>query len=158
MLDLRHARLDDPDALVLIDEVQRYYVELYGNEDEDPLEPEEFAPPRGRFLLGYEDGVPMAMGGWSRLGDEGTDATDRTDAKIRRMYVRPQGRRRGYAAVLLGALEADARSAGARRAVLTTGEPQADAVLFYRARGYTDITPFGFYAGVPGSVHVGKTL
>lgn len=152
MLELRPARLDDADALVLVEEVQRYYVEIYGGRDDDPLDPDEFAPPSGRFLLGVEEGRPIAMGGWSR--DHGAPL----DAKIRRMYVRPEGRRRGSAARLLDALEDDARAAGATRAVLTTGEPQREAVRFYRSRGYTDIAPFGFYAGSPGSVHLGKAL
>ena len=152
VLDLRAARLDDPDALALVDEVQRYYVELYGGEDEDPLSAEEFAPPRGGFLLGYEDGAAVAMGGWSRR-----EAVPE-EAKIRRMYVRPAGRRRGHAGALPDALEADAASSGVVRTVLTTGTPQADAVLFYRARGYADVEPFGHYAASPTAVHLGKPL
>lgn len=152
MLVLRPARLDDPDALLLSAEVQRYYVELYGGEDDDPLTPDEFAPPHGRFLIGSEDGVPMAMGGWTRT------AASSSDVKLRRMYVRPQGRRRGFAAALLDALEAEASSSGARRTVLTTGTPQVAAVHFYRARGYEDIEPFGFYAASPTAVHLGKAL
>jgi GNAT superfamily N-acetyltransferase len=152
VLDLRPARLDHHDALLLVEEVQRYYVEVYGGEDDDPIVPEEFLPPRGGFLLGYDGDEPVAMGGWSFLGDgSGT-------VKIRRMYVRRAVRRHGYAAVLLDRLEADARSAGAARVALTTGEPQVAAVRFYRARGYTDVEPFGFYADEAGSVHLGKTL
>ena len=152
MLELRPARLDDPDALLLVDEVQRYYVEVYGGEDDDPIVPEEFLPPRGGFLLGYDGDAPVAMGGWSFLGDA------RDAAKIRRMYVRAAVRRHGYAAVLLDRLEADAAAAGARRVVLTTGEPQVAAVRFYLARGYTDVEPFGFYADEAGAVHLGKAL
>jgi GNAT superfamily N-acetyltransferase len=150
VLDLRPARLDDPDALLLTEEVQRYYVEVYGGEDEDPIAPEEFTAPHGGFLLGYADGVPVAMGGWSLLDD--------ATAKVRRMYVRQAVRREGYGAVLLDRLEADARAAGARRMALTTGEPQVAAVRFYRARGYEDVPAFGFYADEPRSIHLGKAL
>ena len=116
VLELRPARPDDPDALLLTDEVQRYYVELYGGQDHDPLDVEEFVPPRGRFLLGYADGEPIAMGGWSFL--HGAEQ----DAKIRRMYVRPAGRRLGFAAAVLDALEdGRPRDAGAARTVLATG-------------------------------------
>jgi GNAT superfamily N-acetyltransferase len=151
VLVLHPARLDDPDALLLVEEVQRYYVEVYGGEDDDPIVPEEFLAPHGGFLLGREDGEPVAMGGWTFL--EGGEA-----AKIRRMYVRAAVRRKGYAAQLLDRLEADARAAGASRVALTTGEPQAAAVRFYRARGYTDIEPFGFYAAEATAVHLGKPL
>ncbi|MGT2427156.1 GNAT family N-acetyltransferase [Amnibacterium kyonggiense] len=120
--------------------------------DDDPIAAEEFAPPRGGFLLGRHDGEAVAMGGWSFLpGDPGA-------VKIRRMYVRPAVRRLGFAAALLDRLEADARAAGAARVALTTGEPQVAAIRFYRARGYAEVPPFGFYAAQPSSVHLGKTL
>ena len=152
VLDLVPARLDDPAALILVEEVQQYYEGLYGGRDDDPIVPEEFLPPRGGFLLGHHEHAPVAMGGWSFL----TGSHDLV--KIRRMYVRATVRRLGYAALLLDRLEEDARAAGAARVVLTTGEPQVQAVRFYRARGYTDVEPFGFYADAPGSVHLGKAL
>jgi GNAT superfamily N-acetyltransferase len=152
VLDLRPARLDDPDARVLTEEVQGYYVEIYGGTDDDPIEPEEFLPPHGGFLVGYDGDEPVAMGGWSFLPGSSTRA------KVRRMFVRPEARRRGYAAAVLDRLEQEARDAGAAQMVLTTGEPQAAAVRFYRSRGYADVEPFGFYADAPTSVHLGKTL
>ena len=151
MLDLRPSRLDDPDALLLTEEVQRFYEELYGGRDEDPIAPEEFAAPDGGFLIGYHEGEPVAMGGWSFL--PGRDAV-----KIRRMYVRATVRRLGFAAAVLQRLEDDARAAGASRVVLGTGEPQVAAVRFYRSRGYTDVEPYGYYAAAPGAVSLGKAL
>ena len=151
-LVLRPGRLDEPDALELIEQVQQYYEQIYGARDDDPLDPQAFVPPAGRFLLGYAGAAAVAMGGWSWTGElPGA-------AKIRRMFVRPDVRRHGHAATLLDALEADARTAGAQRTVLTTGTPQAAAVRFYRARGYTAVEPFGFYADVPTAVHLGKSL
>lgn len=152
MLDLRPARLDDPAALAMTEEVQAYYLEIYGGRDDDPIAAAEFEPPAGGFLLGFHDGGPVAMGGWSFLHD------DPAAVKIRRMYVRAAVRRLGFAAALLDRLEADARAAGARRVALTTGEPQVAAIRFYRARGYVDVPPFGFYADAPTSVHLGKAL
>jgi len=151
VLELRPARLDDPQVLELVDEVQRWYEEIYGGRDDDPTDPAEFAPPRGRFLLGLQEGRAVAMGGWTRVADS-------ADVKIRRMYVRPAGRRSGFAGTLLDALEDEARRAGARRALLTTGTPQTAAIAFYRARGYADVPAFGFYADSPTAVHLGKAL
>jgi len=42
--------------------------------------------------------------------------------------------------------------------VLTTGRPQRDAIAFYRAAGYDDVPPFGYYAHVDTAVHLGKRL
>lgn len=152
MLELRRGRPDEPDALLLNDEVQRWYVEIYGGPDDDPVDAAAFAAPRGAFLLGYDAGLPVAMGGWSFR----TDAPG--DAKIRRVFVRPEARGRGVAARLVAELERDAGAAGATRMVLTTGTPQVDAIRLYRGHGYTDIEPFGFYAGSAGAVHLGKAL
>jgi GNAT superfamily N-acetyltransferase len=152
MLDLQPARLDDPTVLLLVEEVQDWYHEIYGGHDDDPMEPAEFVAPHGGFLLGRHGHEPVAMGGWSFLPGS------RDVVKIRRMYVRPAVRRLGYAAMLLDALEVDARAAGASRVALTTGAPQVAAVRFYRARGYADVEPFGFYAAEPGAVHLGKPL
>ena len=42
--------------------------------------------------------------------------------------------------------------------VLETGRPQIAAIAFYRASGYVDIEPFGFYAAEPDVVSLGKRL
>ena len=55
---------DNPDAVKLIAEVQQEYVVRYGGEDGTPVDPAEFAPPRGLFLVAYVDGTPAAM--WPR--------------------------------------------------------------------------------------------
>lgn len=152
MLRLDPARPDDPDALPLVEAVQAYYVEIYGGADEDPLDPLRFTPPDGKFLLGRLGGPPVAMGGSTFAS--GQPAT----AQLRRMFVAPGHRRHGYARLVLEALEADARAAGAERTILTTGEPQEAAVALYRAAGYVDTEPFGHYAGSPAAVHLGKRL
>jgi GNAT superfamily N-acetyltransferase len=64
------------------------------------------------------------------------------------MYVRPAARRGGVAALLLDALEAEARAAGFTALRLETGELQTEAIAFYARRGYTEIDCFGEYEGV----------
>ena len=41
------------------DAVQAFYVERYGGVDRTPVDPAEFAPPRGIFLLGSLPGTGM---------------------------------------------------------------------------------------------------
>ncbi|WP_332643476.1 GNAT family N-acetyltransferase [Aeromicrobium sp.] len=149
--ELRVAAYDSADAQLLTDEVQLEYVRRYGSEggDINPIDAAEFVPPVGQFFVVYVDGVPAAMGGWRRHGD---------DAEIRRMYVRPQFQRRGLAREVLDMIESTAREAGFARLILETGLEQPEAIELYRSAGYTDIPAFGFYAEEELSVHLGKAL
>jgi GNAT superfamily N-acetyltransferase len=158
-LRIEVVRYDAPDAAALIEEVQQEYVVRYGNRDGAPIDPAEFEPPKGLFLVGYLDeadghsggvvGAPVVCGGWRSHGD---------DAEVKRMYVRGTARGAGRARAILAELERTARAAGHRRTILETGKMQPEAVALYRSSGYTDITPFGHYAGRPLSIHLGKDL
>ena len=156
-LVLRPARYGGPDAVALTEQVQRFYVEIYGGPDSTPFTAEQFAPPRGGFLVGYLDGRPVAMGGWRFAPYTAPAGADRA-AEIKRMYVADEARGRGFGRVLLSALEDDARAAGADWMVLETGQPQIAAVGLYRGNGYGDIAPYGFYADQPEVVSLGKRL
>lgn len=140
---------DHPDAARLIAEVQREYVTRYGGEDDSPVDPDEFAAPKGVFLVGYLDGVAVACGGWRSHG---------SDAEIKRMYVAAAMRGKGLARAMLAELERTALAAGHRRMILETGKRQPEAVALYRSTGYSDIPAFGHYANAPLSIHLGKPL
>jgi len=133
----------------LIEEVQLEYVARYGGRDDSLVNPAEFAPPRGLFLVGYEDGVAAVCGGWRSHG---------TYSEVKRMYVRKAARGRGLARAMLAELERTALAAGHDRMILETGSRQPEAVALYRSAGYTDSPPFGHYANAPLAVHLGKTL
>ncbi|MBA3232955.1 MAG: GNAT family N-acetyltransferase [Propionibacteriales bacterium] len=156
-LDIRPAGYCDVDARILTDRAQAYYRALYGGPDSSPMEGVEFAAPHGDFVLGYTDDVPVAMGGW-RLHAPIDGFTALRPAEIRRMYVDPPARGRGFARSLLTHLERTAQHAGVDGLVLETGRPQVEAVALYRAAGYAHIPAFGHYAGVDGAVHLGKLL
>jgi GNAT superfamily N-acetyltransferase len=156
-LTLRSVRYDCPDAVALTEQVQRFYVEVYGGPDDTPFSVEEFLPPDGGFFVGYHHDRPVAMGGWRRAPYAAPAGAARA-AEIKRMYVALEVRGRGFGRVLLAALEDDARSAGADWMVLETGRPQVAAVGLYRGSGYVDIAPFGFYADQPEVISLGKRL
>jgi GNAT superfamily N-acetyltransferase len=151
MTDIRLTRYDHPDAMTLIEEVQQEYVIRYGGPDETPVDPAQFAEPRGLFVLLYADGVPLAMGGWRRVPDSRT-------AELKRMYVRRDDRGRGYARAVLGHLELAAERAGIDQLILETGTRQPEAIALYESTGYRPITPFGHYADAELSIHLGKSL
>jgi GNAT superfamily N-acetyltransferase len=156
-LELRPVPYGHPDAALLTDLAQSYYVSIYGSPDSAPVSDDGFAPPNGAFFVGYLDGEPVSMGGW-RFSDAGVPAEATRPAEVKRMYVRDEVRGRGLARRTLALLEADARRAGADWLILETGRPQVAAVAFYRAAGYRDIEPFGYYAGWANSVTLGKPL
>lgn len=135
----------DPRVQRLVEEVQAYYVVLYGTPDESPVDPAEFDPPSGRFLLGTVDGDPVAMGGW-RLRPDLDEVLGARGAEVKRMFVSPDARRRGHALRLLAALEASAADGGADLVVLETGTEQPDAIALYERAGYTPTVRFGHYA------------
>jgi GNAT superfamily N-acetyltransferase len=156
-ITIRELRTDHPDVAVLDEEVQAYYVSLYGGPDGSPMDHDEFTPPAGAFFLGYDDDVPVSMGGW-RHHSPVADYPAQRPAEIKRMYVRSSARGRGLARQMLAHLERTAAAAGADALILETGQVQPDAIALYRSSGFVDIPDFGFYAGEELAVHLGKPL
>ena len=149
-----------PDVVALTLEVLAHYRVLYGGPgDDSPAEAADFEAPSGYFVVGYLQGVPVAMGGWRRLGDRPGLPSPNT-AEIKRMYVAPSVRARGLSRVILAELEASARAAGVDWLVLETGQPQVSAVELYRSSGYIDVDgkAYGHYVDEPDAVHLGKSL
>jgi GNAT superfamily N-acetyltransferase len=157
-LEVRRVAYDHPDAVELIAQVQRVYVERYGDEDATPVEPGEFAPPHGGFLVGYRDSEPVVCGGWrAHEAADGPGFAD-GDAEVKRMYVVPSARGAGHARALLAVLESAARAAGRRRMVLETGTLQPEAIALYTSSGYERIDNFGTYRCEPSCRCYGRKL
>ena len=154
---LEEVPFGDPRVQRLVEEVQAYYVLIYGGPDDSPVDPAEFERPTGRFLLGTVGGEPLAMGGWRLRPDLDTLLGGRV-AEVKRMFVSPVARRRGLARFLLTALEDTAQDAGAQLAVLETGTLQPDAIALYERAGYTPTVRFGHYADSETARHFAKWL
>jgi GNAT superfamily N-acetyltransferase len=156
-VQIKVVRFDHPHAVQLTALVQQEYVERYGSTDITPLDDSHFDPPDGTFLIGYEDGAPVACGGWRAQSARHGHLRD-GDAEIKRMFVAPAARGRGHARSLLAALEESARRAGRARMVLETGTRQPEAIALYRSCGYTDMPKFGVYRDDPQSLCMAKEL
>jgi GNAT superfamily N-acetyltransferase len=152
--EIRDEAYDSPSARLLVGAVQAEYVERYGGPDRTPVDPTEFAPPAGRFVVGYLDGAPVAMGGLRRHQGGGSTV----EVEVKRMYVAPSARRLGLARLVLTALEDRAQSLGATRVVLETGQRQPEAIKLYESSGYTPIEGFGHYRDAPLSLSFAKQL
>ena len=137
-------------ATLLVAEVQQEYVKRYGGHDETPVDPAEFAPPYGRFLVARVGSEAIGCAGLRRHGDGVVE--------VKRMFVRTEHRRRGHARRLLAALEDIAREQGDTRVVLETGMAQPEAIALYASAGYTPIEGFGHYKDAPLSRSFAKDL
>ncbi|MCP2260930.1 Acetyltransferase (GNAT) family protein [Streptoalloteichus tenebrarius] len=156
-MELRAVAYDHPHARKLVAEVQQEYVRRYGEGDITPVDPADFSPPRGLFLVAYVDGVPVACGGWRAHDGDEEDFVD-GDAELKRMYVVEAARGRGLARAVLAELERTAMAAGRRRLVLETGTRQPEAIALYTSSGYTPTAKFGVYKNESGSRCFAKTL
>jgi ribosomal protein S18 acetylase RimI-like enzyme len=147
---LRTLPYDDPVAQYLVERVQQEYVVRYGGRDEAVVQPGDFEPPAGVFLVAEIDGVPAACGAW-RLLPSGK-------VEIKRVYVEPAFRRRGLARWVMAALEDSAARAGHRSVVLNTGQEQPEALALYDRLGYQPVPGYGVYACAPDAVFLGREL
>jgi GNAT superfamily N-acetyltransferase len=155
--EIRPTRFGAPVAQHLLDAAMAELATRYGGDgDGNPIDPLEFDPPEGAFLVAWRDGEPVGCGGWRRVGSETGLPED--VAEIKRMYVTPAARGNGLAKAILTALEDSARDAGRKRVVLETGDRQPEAIALYDRVGYERIPNYGYYRDAPGCVSFGRSL
>lgn len=152
-LEIRQVAYDSPVAKRLVAAAMADLGQRYGGSgDGTPVDPAEFAPPRGAFLVAYLDGAPVGCGGWR------TWHGDAAVAELKRMYTDPAARGRSVARRLLAGVEESARAAGRTRMILECGDRQPEAITLYKSCGYQPIPHFGFYRDEPGVVSLGRDL
>jgi ribosomal protein S18 acetylase RimI-like enzyme len=81
-----------------------------------------------------------------------------TLGEVKRLYVDPDGRRRGIARALMGEVEARAARRGLVALVLETGTAQPEALALYESLGYHEIATCGHYPDDPRSRCYAKSL
>ena len=101
-------------------------------------------------LLGVVEGQAVACGCFKWL--------DGQRAEVKRMFVHPQWRRRGYSEQLLRALESWALELGAQQLLLETGRRQPEAIALYQKLGFTPIDGYGPYVSLGNSFCMAKSL
>jgi putative acetyltransferase len=149
---VRPEPLDGALARALIEELNAELLRRYPEDGANHfrLDPEEVAPGQGVFVVAFLGEEPVGCAALRRL--------DTTRGEVKRMYVRPAARGQRIAAIMLGALENEARALGLTRLVLETGVRQPEAIALYRRAGFAPIPAFGEYVDSPLSVCMGKDL
>ncbi len=143
-------RPDTADGMALIEELETHLSAFYPVESRhgysvNKLIEEEVA----FFILRYNESA-VACGGAKLFGND--------YAEIKRMYVRPEFRGRGFGKNMLDHLAEHARASGVLRLRLETGIYQLEAVRLYERVGFQPIGPFGDYKPDPLSLFYENTL
>jgi len=157
-VEIKPTRFGAPAAQKMIAAALADLAERYGGSgDDNPIDPLQFDPPEGGFLVAWRSGEPVGCGGWRTLAHVQEEFAEDI-AEIKRMYVAPTARGKGVADRLLQALEESAREAGMRRVWLETGARQPEAIAFYERNGYERITDYGYYKDATDVRSFGRDL
>ena len=143
-------------ARMLIGELDAYLDPLYPKESQHGYSIEKLVAQRVEFFVLYENEAPAACGGVQFFDDPNQHGEGY--GEIKRMYVRPEFRGRGYAKKMLKHLEELAIAGGFSKVRLETGISQPEAIGLYERYGYYKISPFGDYWDDPLSFFYEKTL
>ena len=137
---VQHVPALTDEARTLILELEAELSGRFTAEQRHGLTPDQVVSAGVTFFVARLDGVAAGCGGVAVEGDFG---------ELKRMYVRPQFRRRGVARAILGRLEDVARGHGVRRLALETGDVLHAAIRFYEQAGFARCAPFGAYSRMP---------
>lgn len=142
--------LERLDASSLITELEETLEPLYPQESQHGLSIDKLIAEAVPFFVLRADGIAAGCGGVKLF--------DTAHGEIKRMYVRPQFRGRGFARLMLTHLVEYARAREVTLLRLETGIHQHEAIELYERMGFYRIPPFGAYQDDPLSVFYEKAL
>ena len=143
-------------ARALIRELDAYLDPLYPAESQHGYDVDKLLEQGVEFFVLYEDGAPAGCGGVQLFGEP--SGPGESYGEIKRMYVRPGFRGRGYAKTMLEHLEGVAAAKGYSKVRLEVGISQPEALGLYERVGYRKVPPFGDYWDDPLSLFYEKIL
>lgn len=141
-----------PEAIELVQALSQELARRYDFADDGSgnFKPEDALDPRSGFVLGRVNGRAVACGAFRLLEDD--------VCVIKRVFVAPSCRGRGYSKAILAELERLAAGLGYAVARLETANHQPEAIGLYERAGYRRIPNFGVYVGSERSVCFEKSL
>jgi GNAT superfamily N-acetyltransferase len=117
-----------------LDELNRRYG---GSEEEQHVTLDELLPPKGLFLVARVDDHIVGGVGLRPISDPALDL-----GEVKRLWVRPDWRRRGVGIALMNEIEDRARKLGYRRLFLESGYAQPEALELYRGSGWDAVEQY----------------
>lgn len=150
---IQQERADTPEAAALVGELEAHLASRYPTESRHGFSVDRLVADGVDFFVLRSDGEPAACGGLLLVDDEAGRY-----GEIKRMWVRPAFRGRGFARQVLVHLEAHARRAGVPVLRLETGVHQVEAIRLYERLGFVRMPPFGPYVEDPLSLCYEKEL
>lgn len=130
--------IDSAGALALLYAATDELNQRYGVIDDDTrLVLDELRPPTGLFLVARDHRSLCGGVGLRAIADP-----DQHFAEVKRLWVRPDLRRRGVAAQLMAQIEEHARRLGYRQLFLETGPRQPEAIAFYPRHAWQHVEEF----------------
>ena len=135
-ISIQRERPDQPEVAALLRELDAHLSALYPAESCHHLRVDELLAPGVAFFVLRSAGSAAGCAAL-RPGDTGDYL------EVKRMFVRPAYRGRGYGRMLLDHLGDHARELGCRCLRLETGVYQQAAIGLYESAGFYRIAPFG---------------
>ena len=112
--------------------------------EQDMAKFQQYMPPAGRLLLAeYEESI-AGCAGLRKIGED--------IGEIKRMYVKPEFRRKGIGKVLLQTIINEARVIGYSKIRLDSAPYAASAQALYRSLGFQDIQPYTEKSEIPENI------
>jgi putative acetyltransferase len=141
-----------PEAAALISAMTAEVKAVYDHKIDGAgnFKPEDVLVPRSGFVVGRVGEQAVACGGYRPLAPD--------VAEIKRMFVSPEFRGRGYSKEILTALERMAFENGYTTVWLETRPLQHAAIALYEQLGYERIPNYGMYEGKMECLCYGKSL
>jgi putative acetyltransferase len=143
-------RPDSPDGRRLIEELDAHLGSRYPPSSRHAFGIDRLIEERVAFFVLRSRGTPAACGGILFVD---RDASASAYGEVKRMYVDPAFRGRGFGKRILARLADEATARGIHVLRLETGVHQAEAIGLYEATGFRRIGPFGPYIDDPLCVY-----
>ena len=141
-----------PEAAALISAMTTEITAIYDHKIDGAgnFKPEDVLVPGSGFIVGRVESEAVACGAFRPLAPG--------IAEIKRMFVAPEHRGRGYSKAILTALERMATESGYTTVWLETRPLQRAAIALYEQLGYERIPNYGMYEGKQECLCYGKAL